>query len=295
MSDLVHPSVELQIVPRVRDLGGFQVQRVLPSSRRKMVGPFIFLDQMGPAILQPGEGVDVRPHPHIGLATVTYLSAGEFLHRDSVGSVVTIRPGDVNWMTAGKGIAHSERTPGCARPAGGPISGVQLWVALPKAHEETDPVFAHHDRATLPMVEDAGAQVRVVAGSFLGVQSPVRVLWETLLADVTLAAGAALPISAHHDERAIFLTHGQLEMGGQILNAGPLYVLKPGVAVDVRAVTPATFVLLGGEPMDGPRHIWWNFVSSSEERIEQARADWQAGRFRPIPGETERIDAPERG
>lgn len=294
MSDLAHPSIALQIVPRVRDLGGFQVQRVLPSSRRKMVGPFIFLDQMGPAILQPGEGVDVRPHPHIGLATVTYLSAGEFLHRDSVGSVVTIRPGDVNWMTAGSGIAHSERTPGCARPAGGPISGVQLWVALPKAYEEVEPGFAHHDRATLPMVEDQGARVRVVAGSFLGARSPVQVLWETLLADVALAAGAVLPISAHYDERAIFLTHGQLEIGGRVLDAGPMYVLKPGVPVDVRAVTPATFVLLGGEPMDGPRHIWWNFVSSAQDRIEQARADWQAGRFRPIPGETERIDAPER-
>ena len=295
MSDLAHPSIELQIVPRVRDLGGFQVQRVLPTSRRKMVGPFIFLDQMGPAILQPGEGIDVRPHPHIGLATVTYLAAGEFLHRDSVGSVVTIRPGDVNWMTAGRGIAHSERTPGCARPAGGTISGVQLWVALPRAHEESDPVFAHHDRATLPMVEDAGAQVRVVAGSLLGARSPVQLLWETLLADVTLAADARLPISAHHDERAIFLTHGQLAIGNRVLDAGPLYVLKPGVPVDVRAMTPATFVLLGGEPMDGPRHIWWNFVSSSRERIEQARADWQAGRFRPIPGETERIEAPERG
>jgi len=294
MSDLAHPSIELQIVPRVRDLGGFQVQRVLPSSRRKMVGPFIFLDQMGPAILPPGDGIDVRPHPHIGLATVTYLSAGELLHRDSVGSVVTIRPGDVNWMTAGKGIAHSERTPGCARPAGGPISGVQLWVALPRAQEETEPGFAHHDRATLPTVADAGMQVRLVAGSFLGVQSPVSLGWETLLADVSLAAGATLPVSAHHDERALFLTDGQVEIGGQVLDAGPMYVLKPGVPVDVRAVTPATLVLLGGEPMDGPRHIWWNFVSSSQERIEQARADWQAGRFRPIPGETERIDAPER-
>jgi redox-sensitive bicupin YhaK (pirin superfamily) len=294
MSDLAHPSIELQIVPRVRDLGGFQVQRVLPSSRRKMVGPFIFLDQMGPALLPPGAGIDVRPHPHIGLATVTYLSAGELLHRDSVGSVVTIRPGDVNWMTAGKGIAHSERTPGCARPAGGPISGVQLWVALPRAQEETEPGFAHHDRATLPTVEDAGMQVRVVAGSFLGVQSPVSSGWETLLADVSLAAGAVLPVSAHHDERALFLTDGQVEIGGQVLDAGPMYVLKPGVPVDVRAVTPATLVLLGGEPVDGPRHIWWNFVSSSQERIEQARADWQAGRFRPIPGETEPIDAPER-
>jgi len=295
MSDLSHPSIELQVVPRLRDLGGFTVRRVLPSSRRKMVGPFIFLDQMGPVLLEPGEGIDVRPHPHIGLATVTYLSAGEFLHRDSVGSVVTIRPGDVNWMTAGRGIAHSERTPARARATGGAISGVQLWVALPKSAEETEPRFAHHDRSELPMVEDAGAQVRVVAGSFLGVRSPVQVSWETVLADVTLTAGAILPISAHHDERAIFLTHGQLEIGGVVLDAGPLYVLRPSLAVDVRALTPATFVLLGGEPMDGPRHIWWNFVSSSPERIEQARADWQAGRFNPIPGEFERLEAPDRG
>jgi redox-sensitive bicupin YhaK (pirin superfamily) len=259
-----------------------------------MVGPFIFLDQMGPAILPAGEGIDVRPHPHIGLATVTYLSAGELLHRDSVGSVVTIRPGDVNWMTAGKGIAHSERTPGCARPSGGAISGVQLWVALPRAHEETEPGFAHHDRATLPMVEDAGLQARVVAGSFLGAQSPVSLLWETLLADVSLAPGAVLPVSAHHDERALFLIDGQVEIDGEVLDAGPMYVLKAGVPVDVRAVTSAALVLLGGEPMDGPRHIWWNFVSSSEDRIEQARADWMAGRFKPIPGEIERVDAPER-
>jgi len=294
MSDLAHPSLDMQILPRVRDLGGFSVRRVLPSARRKMVGPFIFLDQMGPAILQPGEGLDVRPHPHIGLATVTYLAEGEILHRDSVGSVQPIRPGDVNWMTAGKGIAHSERTPGDLRASGGRISGLQMWVALPRAFEEAPPGFAHHDRDTLPIVDSDGLHVRVVAGSFLGVTSPVSLVWETVLADVTMNAGTVLPVSAHHDERALFLTAGTIEIDGQALEAGPLYVLKPGLRVDVRAVTAAALVVLGGEPMDGPRHIWWNFVSSSNERIEQARADWMAGRFDSVPGEVERIDAPER-
>ena len=294
MSDLAHPSLVLQIVPRVRDLGGFQVQRVLPSARRKMVGPFIFLDRMGPALLLPGAGLDVRPHPHIGLAPVTYLSEGEILHRDSVGNVQPIRPGDVNWMTAGRGIAHSERTPADLRAASGRLAGLQLWVALPRASEESEPGFAHHDRDALPMMTEDGLQVRVVAGSFLGLRSPVALAWETVLADVVMAAGAVLPISAYHDERALFLIDGLIEVAGQPLEAGPLYVLKPGVQVDVTALTPVALALLGGEPMDGPRHIWWNFVSSSEDRIEQARADWMAGRFRQVPGETERIDAPER-
>jgi redox-sensitive bicupin YhaK (pirin superfamily) len=294
MSDLAPSWLDLQIVPRVRDVGGFQVQRVLPSARRKMVGPFIFLDRMGPVLLPPGDGVDVRPHPHIGLATVTYLYDGELLHRDSVGSVQPIRPGEVNWMTAGKGIAHSERTPAGVRKAGPSISGLQLWVALPRAAEEGDPGFAHHDRADLPMVTADGLRVRVVVGSFLGVRSPVALDWETVLADVSMEAGAVLPVSARHDERALYLVHGRAAIGGQLLEAGPLYVLKPGLAVELEAVTPVTLALLGGEPMDGPRHIWWNFVSSSEDRIEQARADWMAGRFRPIPDETEPIDAPER-
>jgi redox-sensitive bicupin YhaK (pirin superfamily) len=294
MSDLASPWLDLQVVARVRDLGGFQVQRVLPSARRKMVGPFIFLDRMGPMLLPPGEGVDVRPHPHIGLATVTYLSEGELLHRDSVGSVQPIRPGDVNWMTAGKGIAHSERTPTDVRAASGGLTGLQLWVALPRAIEEADPGFVHHDRKTLPTVEAEGLRVRVVAGTFLGARSPVALSWETVLADVAMEAGAVLPVAAHHDERALYLVNGTIEIDGQRLEAGPLYVLKPGVPVSVRALTPATLAILGGEPMDGPRHIWWNFVSSSEDRIEQARADWMAGRFRPIPGETELIDAPAR-
>jgi redox-sensitive bicupin YhaK (pirin superfamily) len=294
MSDLAAPWLDLQIVPRVRDLGGFQVLRVLPSGRRKMVGPFIFLDRMGPALLAPGTGVDVQPHPHIGLATVTYLSEGELLHRDSVGSVQPIKPGDVNWMTAGKGIAHSERTPADLRASGGRLTGLQLWVALPKAVEEGEPGFTHHDRDVLPTVAAEGLHVRVVAGSFLGVRSPVPLQWETVLADVAMEAGAVLPVSAHYDERALYLTSGAVEIAGQALEAGPLYVLKPGVAVEVKALTTATLALLGGEPMDGPRHIWWNFVSSSQERIEQARADWMAGRFRPVPGETERVEAPER-
>jgi redox-sensitive bicupin YhaK (pirin superfamily) len=293
MSDLAHPSVDLQIVPRVRDLGGFAVQRILPSARRKMVGPFIFLDRMGPALFEPGEGLDVRPHPHIGLATVTYLFAGEILHRDSVGSIQPIRPGDVNWMTAGRGIAHSERTPGDVRAAGGPVSGLQMWVALPRAVEEGDPGFSHHERGRLPVIEAEGLHVRVVAGSFLGARSPVPLAWETLLADVTMAAGAVLPISAAHDERALYLISGTAVLDGQPIEAGPLYVLKPGLAVTLTATTPVSLAVLGGEPMDGPRHIWWNFVSSSEERIQQARADWMAGRFALVPGETERIDAPE--
>ncbi len=228
MSYLAHPSLDLQIVPRVRDLGGFQVQRVLPSARRKMVGPFIFLDRMGPVLLPPGDGLDVRPHPHIGLATVTYLYDGELLHRDSVGSVQPIRPGDVNWMTAGKGIAHSERTPATLRSAGPSISGLQLWVALPRAVEEGEPGFAHHDRAELPTVTAEGLRVRVVAGSFLGVRSPVALNWETVLADVSMDAGSVLPVSAHHDERALHLIQGRAALGGQPLEAGPLYVLKPG-------------------------------------------------------------------
>jgi hypothetical protein len=293
VSSLASPWLDLQIVPRVRDLGGFRVTRVLPSARRKMVGPFIFLDRMGPALFEPGEGLDVQPHPHIGLATVTYLFEGEILHRDSVGSIQPIRPGDVNWMTAGRGIAHSERTPSEARAGGGRVSGLQFWVALPRAVEEGDPGFAHHDRDELPLVNAEGIRARVVAGSFLGVRSPVALAWETLLADVTLDAGAALPVSAHHDERALYITSGSVEIGGVVLDVGPLYVLKPGLSVEVRALTPATLAVFGGEPMDGPRHIWWNFVSSSEDRIQQARADWMAGRFRPVPDETDRVAAPE--
>ena len=292
MSDLAAPWLDLQIVPRVRDLGGFEVQRVLPSSRRKMVGPFIFLDRMGPRLLPPGDGIDVRSHPHIGLATVTYLFDGELLHRDNVGSVQLIRPGDVNWMTAGKGIAHSERTPPELRAGGSRVSGLQLWVALPRPVEAGEPGFAHHDRDALPIVDSDGLRVRVVAGSFLGARAPVALAWETVLADVSMEAGAVLPVSPRHDERGVYVVDGQVEIAGVTLDVGSMYVLKPGIPIEVQAVTRASLAVLGGEPMDGPRHIWWNFVSSSRERIEQARADWNAGRFRPIAGETDPIPAP---
>ena len=287
------PAVDLVVVPRVRDLGGFEVRRVLPSGRRKMVGPFIFLDQMGPAIFEAGAGLDVRPHPHIGLSTVTYLFQGELLHRDSVGSVQAIRPGEVNWMTAGRGIAHSERTSPDARAAGGRLFGLQMWVALPQTDEETPPAFAHHQPDELPVVEDGGARVTVVAGEWLGQRSPVQTRWETLLADAVLEPGARLPVPPSHDERAVFVASGHIDIGGQAFDAGPLLVLKPGVDLTVTARSASRVVVLGGAPMDGPRHIWWNFVSSSRERIEQAKADWTAGRFDLVPDESERMPLPE--
>ncbi len=291
--DLPNPSLDIVLVPRVRDIGGFAVRRVLPSARRKMVGPFIFLDQMGPAIFDPGIGLDVRPHPHIGLATVTYLFEGEVLHRDSVGSVQTIAPEAVNWMFAGKGITHSERTPPELRARGGRVFGLQMWVALPRAEEESAPRFTHHDRQALPLIEDEGRTIRVVTGSYDGVAAPPSSAWETVLVDARLQPGARLPVTPRYDERAIFVADGQVDVAGQTFDAGPLVVLKPGASITVTARTSSRVVLLGGEPMDGPRHIWWNFVSSSKERIEQAKADWQAGRFAPVPGETEFVPLPE--
>ncbi|MGE0040443.1 MAG: pirin family protein [Vicinamibacterales bacterium] len=279
------PALDVLVVPRVRDIAGFEVRRVLPSARRKMVGPFIFLDQMGPAVLDPGRGVDVPPHPHIGLATVTYLFEGEMLHRDSVGSVQVIAPGDVNWMTAGRGIAHSERTPPAARARGQRLFGLQMWTALAADDEERDPAFAHHAAADLPVAEDGGVRVRVVAGAFLGVRSPVAVGWETVLADVTLAAGAVLPVPADHEERAVFVADGAVDVAGLAVDAGPLVIVKPGAPITVTARTPARVVVIGGASMDGPRHIWWNFVSRSKERIEQAKADWVAGRFGAVAGD----------
>lgn len=293
-SEAPNPSVDLVLVPRVRDIGGFEVRRVLPSGRRKMVGPFIFLDQMGPAILDPGVGLDVKPHPHIGLATVTYLFEGEMLHRDSAGHVQTIQPEAVNWMSAGRGIAHSERTPAEVRARGGRVFGLQMWVALPHAQEESDPRFTHYDAQALPTIESDGRTIRVVAGSYEGISAPLLSAWETVLVDARLPIGARLPISTHYDERAVFVAEGRVDIAGQVFDAGPLVVLKPGESATVTALESSRVVLLGGEPMDGPRHIWWNFVSSSKERIEQAKADWQAGRFALVPGETEFVPLPER-
>jgi redox-sensitive bicupin YhaK (pirin superfamily) len=284
--------IETAIVSKPRDIGGFEVRRLLPSSRRRMVGPFIFFDQMGPATFTAGRGLDVRPHPHIGLATVTYLFEGEIIHRDSLGTLQPIRPGDVNWMTAGRGIVHSECTSPQVRAAGGELFGIQAWVALPRAAEETDPAFAHHRREALPVVREKGMEIRLIAGTLFGLRSPVEILWDTLYADATLERGARLPVPTEHEERGIYLISGEAELNGHPLEPGRLLVLQPGRPVTIVAVSPSRVLLLGGAAMDGPRQVWWNFVSSSRERIEQAKADWQAGRFAAVPGETEFIPLP---
>jgi redox-sensitive bicupin YhaK (pirin superfamily) len=286
--------IETVIVPRARDLGGFAVRRALPSARRQMVGPFIFFDQMGPAEFLLGTGLDVRPHPHIGLATVTYLFEGEILHRDSLGTEQPIRPGDVNWMTAGRGIAHSERSPQSERAHGGRLFGIQAWVALPASAEETAPDFTHHARDALPVVAGEGKEVRLITGSLYGERSPVPTFTEMFYADAQLAAGARLPLPAEHEERAVYVAGGEIEVAGDHFPAGQLLVFRPGDRITLAATEPARLLLLGGEPMDGPRHIWWNFVSSRQDRIEAAKADWRAGRLVPVPGETEFIPLPER-
>jgi redox-sensitive bicupin YhaK (pirin superfamily) len=286
-------AIERVIVPRTSDLGGFFVRRALPSSQRRMVGPFIFFDHMGPAEFRAGQGIDVRPHPHIGLATVTYLFAGEIMHRDSLGSVAAIQPGAVNWMSAGRGIAHSERTAPDHRVAGEPLHGLQCWVALPAAAEEGTPGFVHYAADELPVATGEGKTVRLVAGRFLGMTSPVETGWDTLMADVSLAAGASLPLDADTEERAIYIVSGEVEIADDRFEAGRLLVFKPGDRITVTATAPARIAVVGGAAMDGPRHIWWNFVSSRQERIDQAKADWKAGRFEGVPGETEFIPLPE--
>jgi len=289
---LVSDAIEAIIAPRPRDLGGFTVARVLPAAERRMVGPFVFLDEMGPADFAPGSGIDVRPHPHIGLATVTYLFSGEILHRDSLGSVQPIRPGEINWMTAGRGITHSERTPPAIRADGGTLAGMQSWVALPKDDEETVPSFAHHGAAALPVVDGEGRRVRVLVGTIYGARSPVRTFSETLYADVSLTSGATLQVPAEPEERALYLVDGTVEIAGETVAPGRLLVLRPAAEIAVTARSAARLMLLGGAKLDGPRHLWWNFVSSSRERIEQAKADWRDGRFPPVPGDGEFIPLP---
>ena len=287
-------AIELIVVPRSVDVGHFAVCRALPHVKRRMVGPFIFFDHFGPAEFHAGQGIDVRPHPHIGLATVTYLFDGEIHHRDSLGVSQKIRPGEVNWMTAGRGIVHSERTAPDHRREGEPIHGLQCWVALPKDKEENEPGFSHHDSAALPLVSGDGKTVRVIAGSAYGERSPVDTLWDTLFVDVTLAAGAGLPIDAATEERAVYVVSGEVEIAGDRFTAGRLLIFRPGDPITLTAPSDARLVLLGGAAMDGPRHIWWNFVSSRKERIEQAKTDWKLARFDSVPGdEKEFIPLPE--
>jgi redox-sensitive bicupin YhaK (pirin superfamily) len=288
-------AIDQVIVPRTVDLGDFAVRRALPSARTRMVGPFIFFDHFGPAEFHAGNGLDVRPHPHIGLATVTYLFDGEIMHRDSLGTAVAIRPGEVNWMTAGRGIVHSERTRPERRVDGEPIHGLQMWVALPAAKEEMDARFAHHATAEFPVINDNGKNVRVVVGSLYGASSPVPTVHEIIFGDVHLKAGATLPLDADHEERAVYIIDGVLDIAGDRFEAGRLLVFRPGDTVSITAATDTHLVIVGGAPMDGPRHIWWNFVSSRKERIEQAKAEWKAGHFGKVPGdEIEFIPLPEK-
>ncbi len=287
------PPVETVIVPKTHDVGGFDVKRALPSSRRRMIGPFIFFDQMGPATLPQGKGMDVRPHPHIGLSTVTWLIEGEIMHRDSVGSVQAIRPGEVNWMTAGAGIAHSERTPDALRPGGPSLYGIQTWLALPKTHEETAPRFEHFKADALPRIEGDGIKATLIAGTGWGKRSPVGVFTETLYADMRLADGATLTIPTEHEERGLYVLTGAVQIAGERFEPGVMLAFRPGQPIDVTAEGATHLMVLGGARADGPRHIWWNFVSSSAERIEQAKADWKAGRFAKVTGDDEFIPLPE--
>jgi redox-sensitive bicupin YhaK (pirin superfamily) len=275
------------IVPRSVDIDGLEIKRALPSTRTRLIGPFIFFDHFGPAVFRSGQGIDVRPHPHIGLATVTYLFDGEIIHRDSLGVRAAIRPGEVNWMTAGRGIVHSERTAPERRAGDEPIHGLQCWVALPQAKEEIDAAFAHYDVAQFPEVSSDGVCARVVIGSAFGATSPVKTTSETLFVDVTLKAGTSMPFDADSVERGIFVISGEIDIQGDKFGPERLLVLRPGDRLTVRAVSDAHVVLLGGAPMDGPRHIWWNFVHSRKERIEQAKAEWKSGRFGIVPGDAE--------
>jgi redox-sensitive bicupin YhaK (pirin superfamily) len=297
MSEFDHDScIETLVVPRTHDLGdGFEVRRALPHKDRRMVGPFVFLDQMGPHAFAPGRGIDVRPHPHIGLSTVTYLLSGEISHRDSLGTVQDIKPGEVNWMTAGKGIVHSERTGPAVRAAGSVLSGLQCWVALPQGKEEIDPSFSHTAADALPTVEGDGVTARIVAGAYFGKRSPVPVESALFYVDVQLAPGARLDLPPDYAEQAAYVVEGTLDLGRDgRFEAGQLVVFKPGARITVGAGdSPARLMLLGGDTMDSPRYLTWNFVSSSADRIEQAKEDWRARRFPDVPGETEFIPLPD--
>lgn len=287
------PAIEAIIEARSRDLGGFNVARLLPSARRRLVGPFIFFDHFGPVAFEPGNGMDVRPHPHINLATVTYLFEGEIVHRDSLGSLQAIRPGAINWMTAGRGIVHSERTGPELRQSGSRLHGLQLWVALPQAVEESEPDFRHYPAAGMPEMQKGGARLRVLAGSAYGAASPVRTLSPLFYVEAMMLAGSELPLPEEHPERAVYVVEGEISCGEALIEKARMAVFPSGPVPPLRAKSAVRVVLIGGAPLDGERHIWWNFVSSSRDRIERAKRDWKEGRFAPVPGETEFIPLPE--
>jgi redox-sensitive bicupin YhaK (pirin superfamily) len=280
-------SVAVVVVPRTHDLGGgFNVRRALPAVERRAVGPFVFLDQMGPTVFASNQSLDVRPHPHIGLATITYLFAGRIVHRDSLGTIQTIEPGDVNWMTAGRGIVHSERSAPEDKATERAMSGIQMWVALPLSQEESAPAFAHHPAASLPTVNEYGVSVRIIAGSLYGKRSPVAISSELVYAEAALGPDGSLSIPAEHEERAAYVVSGQLMADGRLFDAGRLLVLAPGRVCVLRALSPSRVLILGGDALDAPRHVWWNFVSSSRDRIEAAKVEWRERRFGvTVPGD----------
>lgn len=284
-------SIEALIIPRARDLGGFEVRRALPSPQRQMVGPFIFFDQMGPAEFITDGGIDVRPHPHIGLGTVTYLYQGEFEHRDSLGTHQMIYPGEVNWMTAGSGVTHSERTSPETRASRHSLFGIQTWIALPEDREEMDPDFEHHKEAALPLLQDTGVEARLILGDAHGESSPVTMQSETFYVDVQLAPGAAYPLPDNHEDRGIYVTEGEIEVAGDVFEKGRMMVFRPGDRISVKAgPMGARIMALGGATMNEGRYIWWNFVSSSAERIHEAKeawkaGDWENGPFKLPPGD----------
>lgn len=281
-------AIENLIIPRSSDIGGFAVRRALPTRDRRLVGPFIFFDRMGPAILKAGEALDVKPHPHIGLSTVTYLFDGEIKHRDSLGTELTIRPGDINLMTAGRGIVHSERTPENLRGHPLSMSGLQTWLALPDNKEEIAPDFSHTGRDAMPVVDVKGASGRVVIGSFAGASSPVKTFTDTLYVDLTLGAGVKFPFAADHEERAIYILSGCLEVAGEAFAADQLIVFRAGDDITLKGgIAGCHIMIFGGAALNSKRYIWWNFVSSSKERIEKAKEEWRTGRFDIVPGDEE--------
>lgn len=280
-------AIETLIIPRVSDIGNFEVRRALPSRQRKLVGPFIFFDRMGPATLNAGQAVDVRPHPHIGLSTVTYLFGGSIRHRDSLGTEMVIAPGDINLMTAGRGIVHSERSPTETRQIARRMSGLQTWLALPDAQEEIAPRFENTLSSSMGIVDDGKAHARVLIGSFHGASSPVSQHAETLYVDVTLSPGGEIDIPAETEERAIYVVEGEIDIAGDLFAADQLLVFRPGDRIAVKSERGATFMLFGGASLGSRRYIWWNFVSSSRERIEQAKEEWRSRRFDIVPGDEE--------
>src|SRR5262245_10985364 len=292
-TDSALPVIANVIDGRARDLGGVAIRRVLPAAPRRMVGPFTFLDEMNGAFAA-GRGLDVAQHPHIGLATVTYLFDGRIVLRVSRGSLQSIRPGDINWMTAGRGIVHSERTAAERRKQASRLHGLQLWVALSRVHEEADPAFHHHPGASLPERERDGIRLRVLAGSAFGMTSPVQTLSPLFYVEAVISAGSTLSLPAEHDGRALYVVEGAVSCGAERTEAGRMLVFVSGASVVLRADSPARIVLLGGAPLDGRRYIHWNFVSSSRERIEQAKRDWKERRFPTVPGdEVEFVPLPD--